>query len=471
MALTEADLKEIPEAGIDPNNAGKYQVLLADLQGNILKGHGREHSVHLFVQWKPEQVEQAKQWIANFTQTYVTSAQQQADEAIAYKQEGICGDMFANFFLTRFGYEALGFEPFQVPKDQPFTMGMKNDQIRGFLGDPSVDQWEPGFRDEIHALILIADDNVNELLQTINRLSAQLRQVAFILHREDGFVLRNDNGEAIEHFGFVDGVSQPLYLKRDIEREKSNNDDFSKWDPRDSLANILVKDRNGKTEDSYGSFLVYRKLEQNVKLFRDDQRQLAQKLQIDEELAGALVMGRFPDGTPVTESDVATHPATPPNNFNFDADVTATKCPFHAHIRKTNPRGDTGRVESSPGFEEALEVERSHRIARRAISYGDNDITQESETGSGLLFLCFQANIENQFNFMQARWANANRFVKVGVGPDPVIGQPEGVQQWQKKWGEPETEEYMFKLWAFMKGGEYFFAPSISFLTNLDAQN
>ena len=439
MALTEADLKEIPEAGIDPNNAGKYQVLLSDLQGNILKGHGREHSVHLFVQWKPETVAQAKQWIANFAKTYVTSAQQQSDEAIAYKQQGIGGDIFGNFFLTRFGYEALGFEPFQVPKDQPFIMGMKNEQIRGFLGDPSVDKWEPGFRDEIHALILIADDNVNELLQTVNRLSAQLRQVGLI-----------------------------LYLKRDIERAKSNNDDFSKWDPRDSLANILIKDRNGKTEDSYGSFLVYRKLEQNVKLFRDDQRKLAQTLQIDEELAGAMVMGRFPDGTPVTESNVATHPKTPPNNFNYDADIEATKCPFHAHIRKTNPRGDTGRVESSPGFAEALEVERSHRIARRAISYGENDITQEPEKDAGLLFLCFQANIENQFNFMQARWANANRFVKVGVGPDPVIGQPEGVQQWQKEWGEPETEEYMFKLWAFMKGGEYFFAPSISFLTNLD---
>lgn len=467
MALTEADLKQIPETGIDPQNPGKYQVLLKDLQGNILKGHGREHSVHLFVQWKPEQVEPAKQWIADFAKNYVTSAQQQADEAIAYREQGVSGDMFANFFLTRFGYEALDIEPFRVPKDQPFTMGMKNSQIRDFLGDPAVEDWELGYREQIHALILIADDDINELLQTVNRLSAKLRQVALILHREDGFVIRNAKGQAIEHFGFVDGVSQPLYLKRDIERAKANNDDFSKWDPRDSLDNILVKDKNGTTEDSYGSYLVYRKLEQNVKLFRDDQRQLAQQLEIDEDLAGALVMGRFYDGTPVTESAVATDPDTLTNNFNFDQDVAATKCPFHAHIRKTNPRGDTGRVESSSGYEEALEVERAHRIARRAISYGEHDTTKEPETDAGLLFLCFQANIENQFNFMQARWANANRFVKVGVGPDPVIGQPEGVQKWAKKWGEPETEDYMFKLWAFMKGGEYFFAPSISFLTSL----
>ncbi|MEM6611216.1 MAG: Dyp-type peroxidase [Cyanobacteria bacterium P01_C01_bin.72] len=465
MTLNEAELKNLPPTGIDPENPGKYQTLLSDLQGNILKGHGREHSVHLFVQWKPEQIPQAKEWIRAFTQTYVTSAQKQSDEAINYKQNGICGGFFANFYLTRFGYEALGYDPFQVPKNQPFTMGMKNPQIREFLGDPEVENWETGFKQEIHALILIADDNINELLQLVNQVTAKLRPVAHILHREDGFVIRNAAGQAIEHFGFVDGVSQPLFLQRDIAKATSGG--FDKWDPRASLDLVLVKDPNGKTEDSYGSYLVYRKLEQNVKAFRADQEQLAQQLKIDDELAGAMVMGRFPDGTPLTESDKPNSPTTPPLNFNYDEDVSGSKCPFHAHVRKTNPRGDTGRVESSPGFDEALEVEKSHQIVRRAISYGESNTANEPERGSGLLFLCFQANIENQFNFMQARWANADRFVKVGVGPDPVIGQPEGVQRYPKVWGESETEDYGFKLWVFMQGGEYFFAPSISFLSEM----
>ena len=467
MALTEADLKNLPETGIDPVNPGKYQGLLEDLQGNILKGHGREHSVHLFVQWKPGQIQGAKEWIQAFTRTYVTSAKQQADEALRYKQEGIAGTIFANVFFSRKGYEALEFEPFQVPKDQPFTMGMKNSQIRDFLGDPEVKQWEVGYQNEIHALILIADDHLLKLLQAVNQITAKLRQVAIILHREDGFILRNQAGQVIEHFGFVDGVSQPLFLKRDIVKAQTNDSDFSQWDPRASLDILLVKDHNGKTEDSYGSYLVYRKLEQDVKAFRADQQKLAQTLNINNDLAGALVMGRFADGTPVTKSDIPTYAVTPTNNFNYDADVDATKCPFHAHIRKTNPRGDTGRVESSPGFDEALAVEKNHRIARRAISYGENDTNQAPQTGSGLLFLCFQANIENQFNFMQSRWANPDRFVQVGVGTDPVIGQPEGTQKWPKKWGEADTQEYGFKLWAFMKGGEYFFAPSISFLTHL----
>ncbi|NET09752.1 MAG: peroxidase, partial [Symploca sp. SIO2B6] len=384
MALTEADLKHLPDMGVDPENPGQYKDLLEDLQGNILKGHGRNHSVHLFLQWKPDKADEAKEWIKNFTESYVTSAKQQADEALQYRQKHISGSTFANVFFSRKGYESLGFLPFQVPKDQPFTMGMKNTFVKEFLGDPEVKQWEKGFQEEIHALILIAEDDLLNLLQTINQITIELRQVAIILHREDGFILKNDAGQIIEHFGFVDGVSQPLFVKRDIVKAQTTGSDFSQWDPRAPLDILLVKDHNGKTEDSYGSYLVYRKLEQNVKGFRQDQKLLAQKLNVNNDLAGALVVGRFADGTPVTKSDIPTYATTPTNNFNYDQDVAATKCPFHAHIRKTNPRGDTGRVVSSPGFDEALVVERSHRIARRAVSYGQSDPTQEPEIGSGL---------------------------------------------------------------------------------------
>lgn len=470
MALMESDLRNLPEMGLDPESPGKYKDLLEDLQGNILKGHGRNHSVHLFLKWNSDKVDEAKAWIKRFTHSYVTSAQQQADEALQYRQNCISGSPFANVFLSRKGYESLGFSPFQVPKDQPFTMGMKNSFVKDFLGDPEVEEWEKGFQDEIHALILIAEDNLLNLLQIVNQITIELRQVAIILHREDGFVLRNNAGQVIEHFGFADGISQPLFVKRDIVKAQTTGCDFSQWDPRAPLDILLVKDHNGKTEDSYGSYLVYRKLEQNVKGFRQDQTKLAEELTINNDLAGALVVGRFADGTPVTKSDIPTYATTPTNNFNYDHDVTATKCPFHAHIRKTNPRGDTGRVESSPGFDEALTVERAHRIARRAVSYGQSDPTQEPETGSGLLFLCFQANIENQFNFMQSRWANPTRFVEVGVGPDPVIGQGSGserTQKWPTKWSEEDTQEYGFDLWVKLQGGEYFFAPCISFLKTL----
>ncbi|MBP0017927.1 MAG: Dyp-type peroxidase [Cyanobacteria bacterium SBLK] len=467
MALSEDDLNAVLEDGIDAQNPGKYADLLTDLQGNILRGHGRDHSVHLFLKFKEGGVNAAKEWIEYFAKTYVKSAKQQSDEAARYRKEGISGDLFANFMLAHDGYKYLGIKPFKMPKDEPFRFGMKNESVRNLLGDPAVDDWEEGYKDSLHALIIMADDDVMDLLQGVNQMTQGLRQVAEIVNREDGFILRNSKGQIVEHFGFVDGVSQPLFLKRDIVRSRVNHCGFSKWDPRAPLSIILEKDRNGQTKDSYGSYLVYRKLEQNVKGWNENVVSLGKDLEVEPELAGAYTMGRFQDGTPLVMSDTPSHAATPTNNFNFENDTKATKCPFHAHIRKTNPRGDTGRAPAAPSYDQAFEAELNHRIARRGISYGDNDLTHEPETGSGLLFLCFQASIENQFNFMQAVWANQPKFVQVGVGPDPVIGSPEGSQNWPKEWGEEATENIPFKLWVKMKGGEYFFAPSISCLTNI----
>lgn len=474
MALTEDDLKNLPPEGIDPENPGKYQGLIEDLQGNILRGHGRDYSAHLFLEFKAGKETEVKQWIENFVTNYVTSAKQQADEAKQYRATGISGTVFANFFLSVIGYKYLGIKPFKLPKNQEFRFGMKNPDVKNVLGDPPLDQWEVGYQSTIHALVLIADDDVVDILQAVNYITQELRNVAEIVQREDGFILRNKKGQIIEHFGFVDGVSQPLFLKRDIAKARVDTGGFDKWDPRAGLDILLEKDRNGKTEDSYGSYLVYRKLEQDVRGFRAKQQELANKLGVSFDLAGAFAMGRFVDGTPVNLTDIQTYSTNTPNNYNFADDPTATKCPFHAHTRKTNPRGDTGRVESNVNFEQSLETERGHRIARRGISYGNNDPhaydtpdTQKSKIPSGLLFLCFQSDIENQFNFMQASWANAANFPQVAVGPDPVAGQTSGTQKWPTKWGGTETIDFNFGNYVKFKGGEYFFAPSISFLKSI----
>ena len=476
MTLTDADLNN--QEGIDLDNPGKYQTLLEDLQGNILKGHGRDHSVHLFLKFKLRKQADVKTWIQGFANNYVTSALLQANEAREYRVNKTTGSIFANFFLSIEGYEYLDVPPFKIPGSQPFRFGMKNESIKNYLGDPEVEKWDSGLQGKIHALILLADDNVAYLNEQVDQIAQDLQTFADIVQREDGFVLRNTAGQVIEHFGFADGISQPLFVKRDIEQALEDSGSFDRWDPKASLNLVLAKDPNGQTEDSYGSYLVYRKLEQNVKGFWDDQRKLAGAVGVNDELAGALIVGRFADGTPVVDSNVPTG-ATQTNNFNYAEDPQdfgltpkPTKCPFHAHIRKTNPRGDTGRVESSPDLQQqSLEIERGHRIARRGISYGVNDISQEPEAGSGLLFLCFQANPENQFNFIQGGWANQNNFVAVNVGLDPVIGQPgpDKNQKWPKTWGDPDTEEepYNFTLWVNMKGGEYFFTPSISYLKNI----
>jgi deferrochelatase/peroxidase EfeB len=113
-----------------------------------------------------------------------------------------------------------------------------------------------------------------------------------------------------------------------------------------------------RTRES-GSVFCNLLLEQNVAAFKALKDALAKRLeavggQPFDELAGALVMGRHEDGTPVTvqAADGLNRPIT--NNFNYDDDP-GVRCPFHAHIRKANPR---------------TEETREHRIARRGITYG-----------------------------------------------------------------------------------------------------
>jgi Dyp-type peroxidase family len=460
MSLTRADLTRIPEEGIDGLNPGVYAGLLADLQGNIIKSHGRDHTVLLFLRWRRERLEDVRRWIGDFAEQWVTSAQQQFEQARHFRESGQGAPLFASLFFSRRGYEALGYSGARLPGDQPFRMGMQHDELAATLADPPVSSWEPGYQQPCDALVSLADDDLSRLSQSVNQLSQELQSCAEILHRENGFVLRNTRRQAIEHFGYVDGISQPLFASHDIQRQRDAGANFHDWDPRAPLSLVLVKDPNGGHEDSYGSYLVLRKLEQNVHGFNQEMRQLAATLEVDPDLAGAYTVGRFKDGTPVSVSSSSADDHG--HEFNFKDDPDGHRCPLHAHIRKTNPRGDT--VQRAHVSEEE---ERGHRIVRRAISYGSQDPGDEPERDSGMLFLCFQANIENQFNFMQARWANAPNFVRVGTGPDPLVALTDGSQQWPLRWGETRTCAYAMKRWVAMKGGEYLFAPSISFLRSL----
>ncbi|MFN9174994.1 MAG: Dyp-type peroxidase, partial [Synechocystis sp.] len=295
-------------------------------------------------------------------------------------------------------------------------------------------------------------------------------------------------------------VSQPAFLQKQLEGSTSKY-----WKhPGAPLKLVLIDDPNGTKDVSFGSFLVFRKLEQNVKGFKTAEAELAKKLKLPTELAGAMAVGRYEDGTPLVlqpgdqgwaESD---NPKIP-NDFNYDSDPDGLKCPFHAHVRKSNPR-----LESVGSFAKDADQELGHRIARRGITYGGplsatDDLHDLPEKGVGLLFMCYQSDIWEQFEFIQRLWCNNPLFLKPGsdfppgsaippeiprTGLDAVIGQkqgdqfdpvigevPQSPQNWPEEWGKattPITEpENQFGQFVTLKGGEYFFSPSLTFLRNL----
>ncbi len=459
------------------------KAMLAQLQGNIVKGHGRDFTAHLFLKFDPAKAAGIKTWIKAMAVTVTTADNQLTQSvarrlAMAKKQKFISDPVFL-IFLSASGYAALGVAPGKRPNNAAFTAGMKARQA--ILNDPVAAKWDAHLKADIHAMLLVADVSAAKVKNFVTTLTANLPAGATLLGTETGAALRNDNrfmnpnGEGIEHFGYVDGRSQPLLLVEDIEKEKNSSDGSSVWDPAFPLGQALVPDPAGQNGKSFGSYFVFRKLEQNVKAFKKNEADLAKFLGLkgdDVERAGAMIVGRFEDGTPVVlqKKDGMRNPV--PNNFDYQNDPDGTRCPFHSHIRKSNPRG-----ESVGPFAPDLASERRHIMARRGITYGKRTRLANGELNMptkdvGLLFMAYQNDIENQFEFIQSAWVNNPNFVKPGAGIDPVIGQGAAAGQacpvgWGGSTANATFKKFDFRNFVTLKGGEYFFAPSIEGLRNL----
>jgi len=423
--------------------------------------------VHIFLQFNEGKQNEVKQWIKDLAERII-SAQQQLDETEPRH-------LFMSFLLSARGYEYLdpGFPKRQLHfDDKAFLYGMKGAQHR--LNDPSQENWNPGYREDIHALVLLADNDKDRLRQEKSKLRDDIEPHAKICAIECGKVMRipdpsnpKKRGYSVEHFGYRDSLSHHLFFQSDIGQGSAET---NHWNPGAGPDMVLVRDPYGRECDS-GSYLVFRKLEQHVYDFETRVQELAQTLTTpsaptrDIERAEALVMGRFKDGTPVVLESTARHPILVPNNFNYEEDPHGQKCPLQAHSRKVNPR------QKGMPF-----------IVRRGITYGDRakepkdnpSLEELPNKDVGLLFMCYQRNIEKQFEFLQYLWANDPRLPpsqKPGI--DAVIGQPGGMgagqQKWPAQWDDPREKHIPFDLHGFvtLKGGEYFFAPSMYFLKNI----
>ena len=253
-------------------------------------------------------------------------------------------------------------------------------------------------------------------------------------------------------------MSQPVFYEAELAQVGRN----SSWDPAAPLSLALCADPLGRTTFACGSYFVFRKLQQDIALFYAQSEELALRRGDDAERLRAGLIGRQRDGTPLS-------PAQRPdmNDFDFDDDQRGAVCPFHAHVRKSNPRRDV-RSTYNP---------LKRRIVRRAIPYGPaiprDEATgiptspKDAPHGIGLLFLCAQADIEAQFEHIQGAWENnPNHPPGKLAGVDTVNGQSAGRIRIQTATANiiPNAD---YEQVVTLKGGEYFFAPSISFLRGL----
>jgi len=208
------------------------------------------------------------------------------------------------------------------------------------------------------------------------------------------------------------------------------------------------------------------------------------------DIIGARMVGRWKSGAPAIVSPLQDDPLLGNdelhnNDFDFDGDPEGRKCPFAAHIRKAYPRNDVtpAGLGKPTDFDrrEASEADtETHRIMRRGIPFGDEvtDNEQRNETTAnerGLMFVCYQTSIVEQFEFLTHNWVNNPAFAPAGSNPgfDPLLGQdpahaPRPVKGLDVIYPKGPLGGTTTLPIDFIRptGGGYFFVPSISTIKN-----
>jgi deferrochelatase/peroxidase EfeB len=272
-----------------------------------------------------------------------------------------------------------------------------------------------------------------------------------------------------------------------------------------------------------GSYLVIRQLRQNVYAFwRALDGYASGAAAAREQLASAMV-GRRLSGDPLvsatgsaatpavaapisaagmsTRSAAASTPGVPVsapgaaaslaalNNFNYLSDPEGIRCPLGAHIRRTNPRnadlppGAAGILSwlmrtlgLNPTARELdlVASTRFHRLLRRGREYGVAVTPEQALTGEpgaedpGLQFVCLNANLQRQFEFVQGAWLISAKFDGFRSESDPLLGNrlPLAAGMPTDNFSIPQPagpDRRLTGLPQFVTvlGGAYFFLPGI----------
>lgn len=545
--------------------------LVADqIQGNILPGFSKDFQTLLFLQieepkhfaaWLGELIPRVAtlEWVLGFNRLY---------KSIRFQEGRETGTVKATWINVAFSF--AGLKKLETPdlrlddfRDEAFRAGMLKRSQAGVLGDPvgkgtagDPRKWViggPG--NEADVLLTLAGDERDDLDREVARQVATLfprsdaegkriTSGARILYRQDGATLTGPL-RGHEHFGFRDGISQPgvrgrlpdesfltpSHNPRDRNQGKPGQDllwpgefvfgypgqDAHKEVEAPGVDPLKSRTRKAPRFARNGSFLVFRRLRQNVGMFHRFLQRLSERFQLPVDLIGARMVGRWESGapavvTPETDDPKLAEDDCRNNNFEYDTDdegdgkhpieasrrmrakpqaasaradecqnvkeppndPTGVSVPLTGHIRKAYPRND--RSLNVPDLNESST--QTHRLMRRGIPFGRQSMSTPSvpvddDEDRGLLFLAYQTSIVEQFEFVTRNWVNNVDFKKNGAGFDPIIGQndqdPGRVRTFRLNLPGESQPISTDQEWVIPTGGGYFFTPSIDGLVELAA--
>jgi deferrochelatase/peroxidase EfeB len=414
-----------------------------------------------------------------------------------------------------------------------FISGMAGQDNRsrrlGDIGDNSPALWRWGGPGRAPHLVVMLYARPGGLAAWSEAVEGALWASAFsVMEVLSTHMLGADGGVRREPFGFVDGISQPdLDWQRESEpaslaaaygnraalgefllgypNEYGIYTDRPLLDPAADSKNLLprAEDDPAKRDLGHnGTFLVLRDLRQDVRGFWQYLERQANAIGLARRRLAEAMVGRTMSGTPlmpaIDRQIAGVEPSDRLNRFTFQTDPYGIQCPLGAHIRRANPRnadlpdGATGwlsRLVRILGFgtrharDDLIASARFHRLLRRGRPYGnpvsDDEALQPglSDEEVGLRFVCLNANISRQFEFVQTAWVASTKFGGLTQESDPLLGnrQPVASCPMTGTFSLPQPSGAGLRLrdvpqFVTVRGGAYFFLPSLSalhYLANL----
>ena len=373
-------------------------------------------------------------------------------------------DTWVSAALTYQCFKALG-----VPQEAldtfswEFRQGMASRaEDLGDVGASSPENWEsPLGSNDVHVILVAISPDEEHLEKALDRARETYRQMTGIeaIWRQNCHALPSDT----EPFGFKDGISHPAIEGSGIPGTNPQEQPLKAGEfvlgYTDEMGGIQ------KTEPEIlgrnGTYVVFRKLYQNVAEFRKFLKANSKTAE-DEELMAAKMMGRWRSGAPLALCPFHDDPelgADPKRNNDFmfkDDDQAGYKTPGGSHIRRSNPRDA-----------QIAGVARIHRMIRRGTAYGPllpEGELEDDGADRGLMFAFVGAHIGRQFEFVQSEWINDGIFFDAGSDRDPVIGSNHEGGNFTVPHKPVRKRLQGIPNFVVTRGGEYAFMPSISAL-------